>query len=137
VSARSWPLIRKYSRTGELLGESSFSLPPRLVKDQDRANYTLNFIERNPNASYVLPLVAFSATVGRDGHCYVFLNYAGLVRVSPDGKVVKQGALEVTRFTKRLFVSMRADPLADRLLLLDYNAGNIQAISLAANPSLQ
>jgi hypothetical protein len=135
LAFRSWPLVRKYSRAGRLLAESAFKVSSTLVRERELKNYSLDFIEKHPNAAFVLPLLTHSVSADAAGAAYLLLNGNVIVKVSRDGRVVKQNRLrdEAGRHT---FIRLGLDRAAGLLLLLDTLDSNIYALPRAPNAAI-
>lgn len=128
VAFRSWPLIRKYSSSGKLLGEGSYKVPSSLLSEAQAKNYSLDFFAKHPNTSYSLPLLAHSISVTQAGKCYVLLNGHAVVEASGNGQVVKQSRFN-TGPERRLFIRLAGGAKSNSLYLLDIRSGGIHKIS--------
>lgn len=123
VAFRSWPLVRKYSGDGKLVAENSYPVPENLLKPEARGNYSLDFISRNPDASFILPLLVHAISVNRERGCYVLLNGSGVVKVDERGNVLKQNVFLAPQGNNVTFVNLSVDAKANRVLLLDLRSG--------------
>lgn len=122
VAFRHWPLIRKYSRYGKLLGESGYKVPPQLIPESQK-NYSLQFVSSNPNASFVLPLLAHSISVGQAG-VYVLLNGHSIVRTNDALQALEEGRFRESDVpTGSLFARLVAS--SGTLYFLDIRSGSI------------
>ena len=129
VAFRSWPLIRKYTRFGKLIAESSFRIPSALMDEAASKNYSLEFFEKHPEASFVLPLLVHSITATRNSG-YILLNGHVLIKLGRDGTILKEFKLQLPDSNERLFISLAAEERSNRLLLLDTRSSSIYAIKL-------
>ena len=124
MTFRHWPLIRKYSRNGRLLGETSYKVPAQLIPESQRKNYSLDFIAKYPNASYVLPLLAHSISMAQ-ATGYLLLNGHAIVKFNNN----KIQILKESRFRESevpsgsLFTRLQAS--AGKIYLLDTRSGRI------------
>jgi hypothetical protein len=120
---RSWPLVRKYAGDGKLVAENSYPVPENLLKPEARDSYSLDFISRNPEASFTLPLLVHSIAVNRERGCYVLLNGSGVVKVDERGNVLKQNVFLAPQGNRVTFVNLSVDAKANRVLLLEFGSG--------------
>lgn len=136
VVFQSWPLIRKYSRSGHLLAENLFKIPSTMASQPDMRNYSLQFIEQNPNASFVLPLLVHSVATDKSDNCYVFLNGYTLIKVNREGDVQKQFRLKIPKVEDKLFVRLMPDKTSNRLFLLDIRSATIYKMERSKNQAV-
>lgn len=129
VAFRSWPLIRKYTRFGKLIAESTFKIPSILMDELASKNYSLEFFEKHPEASFALPLLAHSITTTRNNG-YVLLNGHILLKVGKDGTILKEFKLQSPNGNERLFISVAAEGRSSRLLFLDTRSSSIYAVKI-------
>jgi hypothetical protein len=106
VAFRSWPLIRKYSGDGKLLGEAEYKIPSGLVGGEEAKRYSIDFFSRNPDAQFSLPFLAHSISASRAGKVYVLLNGRVIVALGSDLRLLKQWAFRSPSDQKNLFVRL-------------------------------
>jgi sugar lactone lactonase YvrE len=130
VAFRSWPLIRKYSPDGKLISETQFKVPAELIKDAQRKYYSLEFFTRNPDSSFVPPLITHSISISGGGTGYLLLNAHSIVVFAPSGKVTKQIRFHAPRDRDNVFIRLAAGPGANApTYLLDTRSGEIYEVS--------
>jgi len=122
VAFRSWPLIRKYSPEGKLISENQFTIPAELIREGQRQYYSLEYIAKNPDSSFVLPLITHSISISRSGTGYLLLNAHSIVVFAPSGKVTKQFRFRAPRDRDNVFIRLVASA---RAYLLDTRSGEI------------
>lgn len=126
VAFRAWPVVRKYSSSGSLLAEVSYTIPPNLLDEGARRDYSLDFFAAHPNADYTLPILAQSITVGRRGECYVLLNGHCVVKLDRNARLVSQKVYKSPAITgSTFFISLVASPTSDSFYLLDIKSSGI------------
>jgi len=129
ICFRNWSLIRKYSRSGKLLGENSYKIPPSLVSESQRSNYKLEFISKYPNTSFVLPLLAHSISASENGEEYVLLNGHSIVKSNLSAQIIKQGSFQKSPiFRNAVFVRL-ATGTSGNFYLLDIKSSSIFKIA--------
>jgi hypothetical protein len=106
VVFRSWPLVRRYSPEGKLIGETPFTLPAELIREGQRQYYSLEFIAKNPDSSFVLPLITHSISISRNGTGCLLLNAHIVVVFAQSGKVTKQFRFRAPRDRDNVFVRL-------------------------------
>ena len=125
VAFRSWPLIRKYSPDGTLLAEKHFEVPPELLNETHRQNFSLDFIARNPDSSFVLPLLTHSLSITRSGRGYLLLNAHSVVIFGANCEVSKQFRFKAPRDHNNLFIRLTGSLNSRHLYLLDTRSAEI------------
>lgn len=125
VAFRSWPFIRKYSPGGILIAEQQFDVPSELVNEAERKNFSLDFIRRNADSSFVLPLLTHSITVSGNGRGYLLLNAHSIVVFAANCRVIRQFRFRAPRDRDNLFVRLAGNFNSRRLYLLDTRLGEI------------
>lgn len=128
VAFRSWPVIRKYSSGGDLIGENQFEVPSELVTEEQRKNLSLDFISRNADSSFIVPLLTHSVAISGNGRGYLLLNGHSVVVFSTNSKVIRQIRFRAPRGRDNLFVRLAANSDSKRLYLLDNRRGEIYSM---------
>ena len=113
VAFRSWPVIRKYSPDGKLVSENQFTIPAELIKETQRQYYSLDFINKYPDSSFMPPLITHSISIGGRGTGYLLLNAHSIVVFAPSGKVAKQFRFRAPRDRENVFIRLVATYLLD------------------------
>jgi hypothetical protein len=126
VAFRSWPLIRKYSPDGKLMSENQFTIPSELVSESQRNYYSLEFLAKYPDSSFVPPFITHSISINARGSGYLLLNAHSIVIFEPSGRVTKQFHFRAPRDRNNVFVRLAAslEPKAPSYLL-DTRSGEI------------
>ena len=125
LAFRSWPIIRKYSPAGILTAEQQFRVPSELVSEADRKNFSLDFIARHADSSFVLPLLTHSISVSGSGRGYLLLNAHSVVVFESNCRVTRQFRFRAPRDRQNLFTRLVGDLNSRRLYLLDTRSGEI------------
>ena len=128
VAFRSWPLIRKYSPEGKLIGENQFTVPAGLIKEGQREYYSLGFFNKYPDSSFIPPIITHSISISGAGTGYLLLNGHSIVVFAPSGKVTKEFHFRAPRDRDNAFVRLAAVPIGKApIYLLDTRSGEIYA----------
>ena len=106
VAFRSWPLIRKYSTDGKLISENQFTIPAELIREGQRQYYSLEFIAKNPDSSFVPPLITHSISISGSGTGYLLLNAHSVVVFASSGKVTKQFRFRAPKDRDNVFIRL-------------------------------
>lgn len=126
VTFRHWPIIRKYSRNGRLLGESTFTVPSELVPESQRERYSLSFISNHPETEYSLPLLTHSISLNRKGEAYLLLNGHSVVKFNRAVQVVRENHLQIPNLSRdATFVRLAAATEQNEIYLLDIRFASI------------
>ena len=126
VAFRSWPLIRKYSPDGKLVSENQFTIPSELISESQRNYYSLEFLAKYPDGSFIPPFITHSISINARGSGYLLLNAHSLVIFDPSGRVTKQFHFRAPRDRNNVFVRLAASLEAKaRSYLLDTRSGEI------------
>lgn len=125
VAFRSWPTIRKYSAAGVLIAENQFEVPSELVREDQRKNFSMDFISRNADSSFVPPLLTHSISISGHERGYLLLNGHGIVVFEKNGRVIRQIHFPAPQGRNNLFVRLAASPHLRRLYFLDNRRGEI------------
>jgi hypothetical protein len=130
VAFRSWPLIRRYSPEGKLISENQFAIPAELIREAQRQYYSLEFFARNPDSSFMPPLITHSISISRGGSGYLLLNAHSVVVFDPSGKVTKQFRFRAPRDRDNVFIRLVATAKGKAsTYLLDTRSGEIYEAS--------
>lgn len=125
LAFRSWPIIRKYSPAGLLAAEQQFQVPSELVSQSERKNFSLDFIARNADSSFVLPLLTHSISISGRGRGYLLLNAHSVVVFDSNCRVTRQFRFRAPRDRENLFTRLVGNLNSRRLYLLDTRSGEI------------
>lgn len=125
LAFRSWPVIRKYSPSGILISEQQFHVPSELVSEAERKNFSLDFIGRNSESSFVVPLLTHSIAVSGNGRGYLLLNAHSVVVFAANGRVIRQFRFRAPLDRGNLFIRLAGHFDSRRLYLLDIRSGEI------------
>jgi hypothetical protein len=125
VAFRSWPEIRKYSPAGVLVTQGQFHVPSQLVKDSQRASFSLDFFARYPDSSFMPPLITHSITVDRRGRGYLLLNAHSIVVFSSNCQIIKQFHFNPPRVGYNTFLRLATGPNSKQVYLIDTRSGEI------------
>ena len=125
VAFRSWPVIRKYSPSGMVISEQQFQVPSELVSEAERKNFSLDFIGRNSESSFVVPLLTHSIAVSGNGRGYLLLNAHSVVVFAANGRVIRQFRFRAPLGRDNLFIRLAGNFNSGRLYLLDIRSGEI------------
>lgn len=125
LAFRSWPIIRKYSPAGILTAEQQFPVPSELVSEAERKNFSLDFIARNADSSFVLPLLTHSISISGSGRGYLLLNAHSVVIFDSNCRVRRQFRFRAPRDRENLFTRLVGNLNSRRLYLLDTRSGEI------------
>jgi hypothetical protein len=126
VAFRSWPVIRKYSADGKLISENQFTIPSELISESQRNYYSLEFLAKYPDSSFVPPFITHSISINARGSGYLLLNAHSIVIFEPSGRVTKQFHFRAPRDRNNVFVRLAAslEPKVPSYLL-DTRSGEI------------
>jgi hypothetical protein len=78
----------------------------------DLKNYSLDFIERNPSASYRLPLLVHSIAVSHNGYCYALLNDYSIMKINKNGVVTKHNKIQIPNPQDKLLIRLAVDRIS-------------------------
>jgi len=130
VAFRSWPLIRKYSPEGKLISENQFTIPAELIREAQRKYYSLEFFAKNPDSSFIPPLITHSISISGGGTGYLLLNAHSVVVFAPTGRVTKQFRFRAPRDRDNVFIRLVATAKGKAsTYLLDTRSGEIYEAS--------
>lgn len=130
VAFRSWPLIRKYSPDGKLIGENQFTIPSELIPESQRKNYSLDFFAKYPDSAFMPPLITHSISINGRGTGYLLLNAHSIVVFVPSGKVSKQFHFRAPRDRENVFIRLATSLGAKaQTYFLDTKSGEIYETS--------
>lgn len=128
VAFRSWPVIRKYSASGTLINESQFQIPSELISETQRKNYSLDFIGKNPDSSFVLPFLTHSISINGSGLGYLLLNAHSIVVFASNCQVLRQFYFRAPRDRNNVFTRLVGTFHFRMLYLLDTRSGEIYKV---------
>jgi hypothetical protein len=118
VAFSAYPLIRRYTADGALVGESAYSVPKGVLTDEEQSRFTLTRFQANPRSDEIIQPIALGLAMATDGSCAVFLNGAGFVKLGSDGRVVKQSRF-ISSGPSTFFAGIALDPSRPRVFLVD------------------
>lgn len=125
LAFRSWPVIRKYSAGDILVGEQQFEVPSYLVSESQRKNFSLDFIGKNADTSFVLPLLTHSIAVTGARSNYLLLNAHSVIVFDSNCKVLRHFHFRAPRDRDNLFIGVASAAKSRSLHFLDNRSGEI------------
>lgn len=123
---RHWPVIRKYSREGKLLGETSFKVPSALVPESQVERYSLSFISGHPDTAFSLPLLVHSISANQKGRVYLLLNGHSIVKLTEQLQVAKEVHMQIPSLpSNATLVRLVVAATANEVYFLDIRSAGI------------